>query len=261
MANHREERQRYRASEAQFLVGVSIAATLSLLFAAISRDPMLIAGVSLLGIDAAANVGHIVVFGPIMLLGASAYLRWASIRLNEDWHSLPSLSRPLRLAKLRWLPVLLAPGLASFFLTVQLVGEFAPRDSQADPLAQCNRFDRWRMLHDVSLLHEDFVYCFSGIDQVQGHLPDIFPPVQPWLYLVLSAGTTWISYLAWFTWSGPGVSARNGRRRSEVGEASRKRPRKGELGIAARFRWRRHLGELHSPCERSREGSHYAPRG
>jgi hypothetical protein len=195
--------QKHRERETKTFVTASIVAILGFVFGTISRAPTILAGFSKFGIDLAINVGHIVVFGPLVLLVGIVWVRILIERVREDSELLrPIGSRVLRGKGIGLGPFML-PGLAMLFLWVQFVQEFAPPEKTTPTsIGSCDTFEPWKqMLFDWKLETTKYRYCFGGIDDQQEHMPEIFPPYQTWVWLAVALLGTWLCTQNWWRWT------------------------------------------------------------
>ncbi len=193
----------YRKSETRFLLALGVLFGVAALLWVIARDPKILVQLDWLGLKLNVNVGHAVVLGPLMLVAGCVLILVAATRLHEH-RSL--LSVPVARPSRAWLALLFFPAAVVLVLGRQFIMEFVPRAAGDDILGNCRTFDHWRMLWDPSLLEEsgNFVYCFSGLGEVQNHLPEIFPPFESWAYMVVAGLCAWILSRAWREWNASG---------------------------------------------------------
>jgi DNA-binding winged helix-turn-helix (wHTH) protein len=132
------------------------------------------------------NAGYVLVFGPILLFLASAWVAFRGHRAAGRWRQ-----ADLHLARI----LFSLPALTSAFLALQFFLLLAPP-------GECPTFLRWRYLTDFSVQAVKPEYCMGLDPQVQAHGPWLWSPVilQAWLQVLLPIATAILCFRAFRAW-------------------------------------------------------------
>jgi DNA-binding winged helix-turn-helix (wHTH) protein len=132
------------------------------------------------------NAGYILVFGPMLLLLASAWVAVRGHRATGRWQR-----ADLHLARI----LFSLPAVTSAFLALQFFLLLAPP-------GECPTFLRWKYLTDFSIKAVKPEYCMGLDAQVQAHGPWLISPVilQAWFQVFAPIVTAVLCFRAFRAW-------------------------------------------------------------
>jgi DNA-binding winged helix-turn-helix (wHTH) protein len=153
------------------------------------------------------NAAYILVFGPMLLLLASAWIAVRGHGTTGRWQR-----ADLHLARI----LFSLPALTSAFLALQFFLLLAPP-------GECPTFLRWKYLTDFSIEAFKPEYCMGLDTQVQAHGPWLVSPVilQAWFQVLAPVATAVLCFRAFRAWHAGEIQRGNLPSTSEI-DATRK---------------------------------------
>lgn len=177
---------------------------LSVVLCAVSRGPEMLEGTVEVIIPLNLTAGHVVVFGPWVVLFWVGWQRMWAERLGIRARRLRSEQGPPDEEPAHrwiWLAIFLLPAAAILFLSVQFGTNMCIQQGQ--DFNGCRAFSEWQMFWDVSLFSskgEKAAYSFGVSAANQENMPYIYPPFQVWAYIVFAALAAWWGRMTWLSW-------------------------------------------------------------
>lgn len=181
----------YLAAESNFVRAFGNRCLLLLFLCVLTRTGETAGKAAVLGIAVDISQGLVVVVGPILALLFLISLKLEADNLIVGRHVTLSEIQDQTLRRFRANPLLYGlfafPTLAALFLLIQFYQNLVPVD------AACPAFDRFRYFYDFRSLQAGFPtkYC---IHDISIGMPWIYPPLQLYLYAVVTASCGWLSY-------------------------------------------------------------------